>query len=87
LVRGGFRNVWELGAVVPKGTCGEIGSSIVCPLFSNIEESLQKSVKPNLGSFLYCWVVRKGKLSTKETLGNLLEEMGPDDVLKGCRRP
>lgn len=78
-------NVWVCGAIVPKGACGEIGPSMGDrPLFSDIEESLRKSAKPELGSFPFCWVVRKGKFSTKELLGNLLEEMGPDDIyIKG----
>jgi hypothetical protein len=78
-------NVWVCGAVVPKGTCVEMGVMLGGQIsFANVEKNAPHSAKPDPGTFPYCWVLRKGEFSHPQPLSILLEEMGSDDVfIKG----
>jgi hypothetical protein len=78
-------NVWVCGAVVPKGTCVEMGVMVGGPVsFANVEKNATHSAKPDPGTFPHCWILRKGVFSRPQPLGILLEEMGSDDVfIKG----
>ncbi len=78
-------NVWASGVIVPKGTCVEMGTMVGSHLgYANVEEDDRGSKKPDPESFPHSWILRKGKYSGPEPLGNLLREMGPDDVyIKG----
>ncbi|MCX8032525.1 MAG: hypothetical protein N3B14_03895 [Thermoleophilia bacterium] len=68
-------NVWVCGAITPKGACGDMGVYFG-------EGSLNRVSGP--GGFPHSWVIREGKLSVGETLGDLMEKMGSEDVyIKG----
>jgi hypothetical protein len=64
-------DVWVCGAVTPKGTCGDMGVMVG-------EKSISSAKGP--GSFPHSWVIRHGRFSVGETLSELLEQMGPNDV-------
>lgn len=64
-------DVWVCGAITPKGACGDMGVHAG-------ERSLNKVSGP--GGFPHSWVIRGGRLSTGETLDELMAKMGPDDV-------
>jgi hypothetical protein len=68
-------DVWVCGAITPKGACGDMGVHAA-------ERSLNKVSGP--GGFPHSWVIRGGRLSSGETLADLMAAMGPDDVyIKG----
>lgn len=68
-------NVWVCGAITPKGACGDMGVYFG-------EGSLNRVSGP--GGFPHSWVIRKGKLLVGETLSDLIEKMGSEDVyIKG----
>jgi len=78
-------NVWLCGAIVPKGACGEIGIHMGGhSLFDPSRASDGPERKRGAGNFPFSWVLRKGAWAKQETLGELLEQMGPEDVyIKG----
>lgn len=63
--------VWLCGVVAPKGAC--------------IERSNERAIEPKIvrktpEDFPHTWVIRGGKLTVGETLGQLFDAMGPKDV-------
>jgi len=69
---------WVCGIVVAKGTCVEMGT-----MTSPRPRPTEGEVR-HVGTFPHSWVVEGGHLSVGESLGSLLERMGPDDVyIKG----
>jgi len=73
--------VWSCGITVPKGECTELGV-ILEGLMTMPEE---KSALRDPRNYLFHWILRQGKFSWKERLGDLIEEMTPDSVyIKGA---
>jgi hypothetical protein len=84
-----FTNRWVCGMIVPKGTCVEMGMFLgegAEQIISTDPEKLEESPgKGNPGAFMHSWILRKGELSSKKHLKDILEEMGPNDVfIKGA---
>ncbi len=74
-------DVWSCGITVPKGECTEIGV-IMEGLMTTPEE---RSPIRDPRNYLFHWILRQGKFSWKERLGDLVEEMTPDSVyIKGA---
>jgi hypothetical protein len=78
-------NMWVAGAIVPKGACGDVGIAMGRDsVFVNPPKPDPRTGKPSPGGFPNSWVLRKGEWSKKELLGDLLNQMGPNDVyIKG----
>jgi hypothetical protein len=74
-------NMWVAGAIVPKGACGDLGIAIgPKSVFTSPPKLDPRTGKPSPGGFPHSWVLRKGQWSPKEPLGELLDQMGPNDV-------
>jgi len=78
-------NMWVAGAIVPKGACGDVGIAMgPNSVFAHPPKPDPRTGKPNPGGFPNSWVLRKGQWSKKETLEELLDQMGPRDIyIKG----
>lgn len=73
------RRVWVSGVVTQEGLYVDERSRDVGKAFTNAGKTRQPGQSPN------SWVFRKGKLELGRQLGDILDEMGPDDVyIKGA---
>lgn len=72
-------NTWLCGAVVPKGTCVEVGAAT--GEASIIQDRAEESAAGgNPEAFRHSYVLRRGQFSQGEKLGDLLASLGPGDV-------
>jgi hypothetical protein len=70
--------VWMCGAVTPRAACGDDAVKV----WMTTHPEARSSGGPE--AYPFTWVIEKGKLSQGETLGSLLNRMGPKDVyIKG----
>lgn len=70
--------VWMCGAITPRAACGDDAVKV----WMTTHPEARGNGGPE--AFPFSWVFEKGKLSQGETLGSLLNRMGPHDVyIKG----
>jgi len=74
-------SVWSCGITVPKGECTELGVVLEGLMTMPDDKSPLKDPR----NYLFHWILRQGKFSWKERLGDLIDEMTPDSVyIKGA---
>jgi hypothetical protein len=73
-------DLWVLGCIIPQGLCRAAGKSGKTPTLDHI-----KSLKQMMNDFPFKWVIKNRKLYSGILLGEILKEIGPEDVyIKGC---
>jgi hypothetical protein len=75
---------WVLGAVLAQGLCRAAGKKGKhYKLGAHLDQV--KNMKQLVSDFPFKWVIRNGELRSGIPLGQIMEEMGPEDVyIKGC---
>jgi hypothetical protein len=75
---------WVLGAVLAQGLCRAAGKKGKhYKLGAHLDQV--KNMKVLVKDFPFKWVIRNGELTSGIPLGQIMEEMGPEDVyIKGC---
>jgi hypothetical protein len=75
---------WVLGAVLAQGLCRAAGKKGKhYKLGAHLDQV--KNMKQLVSDFPFKWVIRNGELTSGIPLGQIMEEMGPEDVyIKGC---
>jgi len=75
---------WVLGAVLSQGLCRAAGKKGVhYKLGAHLDQV--KNMKVLVKDFPFKWVIRNGELKSGIPLGQIMEEMTPQDVyIKGC---
>ncbi|UCG65203.1 MAG: hypothetical protein JSW12_21855 [Deltaproteobacteria bacterium] len=73
-------DMWVLGLILPQGLCRAAGRKGKTPTLDHI-----KDLKTMMYNFPFKWVIKERKLYSGIPLGEILEELGPDDAyIKGC---
>jgi hypothetical protein len=73
-------DMWVLGLILPQGLCRAAGQKGKTPTLDHIED-----MKTMMNNFPFKWVIKQGKLHSGLLLGDILADIGPNDVyFKGC---
>lgn len=73
-------DMWVLGLILPQGLCRAAGRKGKTPTLDHF-----KDINTMMYNFPFKWIIKDGKFYSGIPLGEILEELGADDVyIKGC---